>query len=111
MSSQCRFCGSKIFSDAVSCEHCGKQLRKTADKQPEQRRVSNIESWKGRTIPPWLMYLVTAFFLACLVIMFLDGAPDPKPAQPSEASTQAEQSEVDQALEKETGKETNGPIR
>lgn len=90
MSSRCRFCGGKIASDVINCPHCGKQLRKSVDQQPDKLRATNIESWKGKTIPPWLMYLIVGFFLACLVIMFLDGATDPKPAKPPETTKQTE---------------------
>lgn len=102
MSSRCRFCGGKIVSDAISCEHCGKQLRKSADPQPEQRRVTNIESWKGKTIPSWLMYLIVGFFLACFVIMFLDANTDPKPAQPPDTSPQTDQRGEHQSPENKT---------
>ena len=103
MSSRCRFCGGKIVSDAVSCEHCGKQLRKSADPQAVQRRATNLESWKGRTIPAWLMCLVVGFFLACLVIMFLDAGTDPKPAQPPATPSHTSQPADHQTLEKESG--------
>ena len=90
MSSRCRFCGGKVPSDASSCEHCGKQLRKpeTVDEQ-ERPRLNNLESWKGTTIPSWLMFLVVGIFLACFVIMFLDAAPDPEPVRtPAPEATQ-----------------------
>ena len=87
MSSRCRFCGGKITSDATSCEHCGKQLRKTESADDERTRLNNIESWKGKTIPTWLMLLVVGIFLACFVIMFLDAGSDPKPAQPPAPET------------------------
>ncbi len=91
MSSRCRFCGGKILSDATTCEHCGKQLRKPVKLEDEPLSVSNIESWKGKTIPPWLMYLVVGIFLACFVIMFLDAGYDPEPAKPPSTSSQTSQ--------------------
>jgi len=87
MSSRCRFCGGKTTSDAIRCEHCGKQLRKTESAEHERTRMTNIESWKGKTIPSWLMYLVVGIFLACFVIMFLDAGSDSKPAQPPTPDT------------------------
>lgn len=78
MSARCRFCGGKIASDAFECQHCGKVLRKRPNQESEEEKkgLTNLNSWSGKSIPPWLMYLVVAFFLFCLVVLFLYAGND-----------------------------------
>lgn len=86
MSKHCRFCGGKIASDTVTCPHCGKQLIQI-DKE-DGSRLTNLDSWEGRSVPAWVMYLVVAFFLFCFVAMFVEGCREepPKPKSPTTAS-------------------------
>ena len=82
MSARCRFCAGKVASDAFDCKHCGKELRKRAKTEEDEKTgLTNINSWSGKAIPPWLMYLVVGFFLFCLVILFVDAGTD-KDAKP-----------------------------
>ena len=78
----CRFCGGKVFSDAVECKHCGKTLavKKNAD-HDEQIGLTNINSWEGKMVPSWVMYAVVAFGLFLLFLFVLQGWWDPAPPE------------------------------
>ena len=89
VSTQCRFCGGKVFADATDCKHCGKVLKKKANPEPEERGgLTNLNSW-DKSIPSWVMYLVCGFFLFCLILLFVKGCqgtkPAPDPDQPASA--------------------------
>jgi len=78
----CRFCGGKIASDASTCSHCGKTLRSSDEEAKEAVRLTHIDSWQNKSIPSWVMYLVVAFFLACLALMIYKGYDKDQPASP-----------------------------
>ena len=70
---QCRFCGKKVASDAVECEHCGKTIGKSNFEPKDGVRLTNIDSWQNKSIPAWVMYLVVAFFITCIGLMIYKG--------------------------------------
>ncbi len=77
MSKRCRFCGEKVFADTEQCGSCGKTLIK---KEAEEKiGLTDINSWEGRSVPAWLMFLVVGFFVVCFIAMFLQGCEDNKP--------------------------------
>ena len=89
MSTQCRFCGGKVFADATDCKHCGKVLSKKATTEQEERGgLTNLNSW-DKSIPSWVMYLVCGFFLFCLILLFVKGCQGtqeaPNPDEPATA--------------------------
>ncbi|MDG1875477.1 MAG: hypothetical protein P8J27_16315 [Mariniblastus sp.] len=88
MNKQCRFCGGKITSDAYDCEHCGKALRKRTE--PEASGLTNINSWKNKSVPSWVMYLVVGFFLFCLILLFVKKDDRKNDAQDNAPSTQTD---------------------
>lgn len=69
MITRCRFCGQKIRANAESCEHCGKSLVKI------DRTTSSVdlESWKDKSVPAWVMYLTLGLAIAFLALMFSRG--------------------------------------
>lgn len=74
MIKRCRFCGEKISADAAQCQHCGKRLREVAQDKPEEgARLTNLESWKQKTIPSWVMYVVLGVTAVCVVLMVIEG--------------------------------------
>ena len=67
---RCPFCGKKIESDASQCGHCGKTIGKRKSEAADQTRLTNIDTWKEKTIPSWVMFLVVALLLFCVWVMF-----------------------------------------
>lgn len=88
MSKQCRFCGGKISSDAYECEHCGKTLRKRAES--ETTGLTNIDSWKKKSVPAWVMYLVCGFFLFCLILLFVQAGDQDEEKKNGDETSQTE---------------------
>ncbi len=70
---RCRFCGEKIATDASQCEHCGKVLKIDKEATEEGARLTNLESWKGKSVPAWVMYAVVGFAVVVAAIMAIDG--------------------------------------
>lgn len=74
MIKRCRFCGGKIKPDATDCEHCGKQLvKKETPDTDDPAGLNNIESWKKKSIPAWVMYAVLVFFVFVVGLMIAQG--------------------------------------
>ncbi len=69
----CPFCGKKVSGDAETCQHCGKTIRKSNSDSKDGVRLTSIDSWENKSIPAWVMYLVIAFFVGCLVMMLYKG--------------------------------------
>ena len=70
---QCRYCGQKIQVGAPECEHCGKTLVKQKADEESGVGLTNIESWQGKSVPAWVMYLVLAIFAVFVVLLIVKG--------------------------------------
>lgn len=70
---RCPYCGEKIPTDASQCDHCGKTLIKKKTESSEKPGLTNLESWKEKLIPTWLMFLVVALALFCVWAMLAEG--------------------------------------
>ena len=98
---RCRYCGGKIEPGASQCKHCGKLLRNEKAETKDQTGLTNINAWKQKTIPSWLMYLVVAFLLFCVWIMFSQTTREPlpePPADPQSMRSPASDQDVDRCL-------------
>ena len=74
MKKNCRFCGGMIYSDAKECKHCGKVLIASESAgSSDGNSTINLDSWKQKTIPAWLMYLLVGICLFCIWIMYARG--------------------------------------
>ena len=73
MVKRCRFCGEKIQADASRCEHCGKTLKKQQETDREGAGLTNLDSWKNKSVPSWVMYLVLAITALCVILMVMEG--------------------------------------
>jgi uncharacterized membrane protein YvbJ len=69
---RCPFCGEKIFSDATECKHCDKSLSSSGQESAAKSSV-DLDSWQGKTVPSWLMYLLVAAALFCVWVMLSQG--------------------------------------
>jgi uncharacterized membrane protein YvbJ len=87
----CRFCGKKVAGDAAVCEHSGKTIKKSTDESKDGVRLTSIDSWENKSIPAWVMYLVVAFFIACLGLMIYQGCnkDSPKKVIPKEVENES----------------------
>lgn len=73
MIKRCRFCAGKVQSDATDCEHCGKVLVKKADDGKGKQSLNDLEAWKGKSVPAWVMYAVAAFLLFVIGVIIAIG--------------------------------------
>ena len=80
---RCPFCGEKIPTDAEQCEHCGKTLVKRQEESEGNPRLVSIDSWEGKRVPAWVMYLVIAMGLLCLWLFLTHGCGDQSEVQPN----------------------------
>ena len=83
---RCPFCGEKILGDATECKHCGKSLSKEAHDKPGKSSV-DLESWEGKTIPAWLMYLLVALALLSVWVVMAKGCRDAQEKSESDRET------------------------
>ena len=83
---RCPFCGEKIFSDASECKHCGKSLSKSSEDKPGKSSVV-LESWEGKRVPAWLMYLLVALALLSVWVVMSKGCSDAQERSKSEDET------------------------
>jgi len=74
MKKNCRFCGGLIYPDAKECKHCGKVLIASEETSAnEGSRTVSLDSWKQKSVPAWLMYLLVGICLFCIWIMYARG--------------------------------------
>ena len=73
MVKRCRFCGEKIAPDATNCEHCGKVLEIKQADNDEGSGLTNLDSWQGKSVPAWVMYVVVGFAAIVAIVMIIDG--------------------------------------
>ena len=73
MKKRCPYCGDMIRVGVAECEHCGKILKKESASAKENVSPSDLESWRNRSIPSWMMYGVTGLCLFCVFIMYAQG--------------------------------------
>jgi uncharacterized membrane protein YvbJ len=77
MIKRCRFCGQKVQSDTVQCPHCNKELIKRAEPESETVGLNNIENWKTKSVPAWVMYAVIVLALLYLALVISKGCDGP----------------------------------
>ena len=83
----CRFCGGNIRQGVETCPHCGKTLSKKKVDADESVGLTDLESWKKKTVPSWVMLLLVGAALFCVWIMFAQGCEKGMPEQtPQESS-------------------------
>ncbi len=80
---RCPYCGKKLPTDAQKCEQCGKTFRQKKSESTESAGLTNINAWKEKSVPAWVMYAVIAGFLACAWLMISQGCEKNK-RQPQE---------------------------
>ena len=79
---RCPYCGEKIATDAVDCDHCGKTLRKSGSGSKESSGLTNLDSWKEKSVPAWVMYAVVGATLFCVILMIAQGCEKFNSRQP-----------------------------
>jgi hypothetical protein len=67
------------------CDHCGKSLRKKTSETTDSSGLTNLDSWKEKSVPAWVMYAVVAVLLFCVVLMIGQGCEKFKTRQPRDA--------------------------
>ena len=73
MKRNCPYCGEKIQVGVEQCEHCGKMFRKQKTNADDESGLTNLDSWKQKSIPSWVMYLTLVVAIFCIGMVIAKG--------------------------------------
>ena len=70
----CPWCGASLKPGSRHCAACERQTGNDPDGQSnpgERKRLSDMDAYKGVTVPAWLFVVIVALALLALVLVFV----------------------------------------